>query len=112
LAPLDEQLMEELLTRYSPGLTETDRRVLMRMAEGSIGRALEIVSGGGLELYRDITGQLLQLPKLDAAALHALGDRLGHKDAADLFRLATELLTAWIGRLIRVAATGQGTADI
>jgi len=112
LAPLDETPMEQLLNRYSPGLAEADRLLLIRIAEGSIGRALEIVSAGGLELYRDITGQLLQLPKLDAAALHALGDRLGHKDAADLFRLATELLTAWIGRLIRVAATGQGTVDI
>src|SRR4030095_10034934 len=67
---------------------------------------------GGLDLYRNIAGQLLQLPKLDAVALHGLGDRLGHKDAPELFRLATELLTAWIGRLIRVAATEQGTADV
>jgi len=112
LGPLDEHVMEELLSRHSPGLAETDRRLLIRIADGSIGRALEIVAGGGLDLYRDIAGQLLELPRLDAAALHTLGDRLGHKDAAELFRLATELLTGWIGRLIRVAATGQGTADV
>src|SRR5882724_1268875 len=112
LGPLDERVMEELLGRYAPGLAEDDRRLLIRIAEGSIGRALEIAAAGGLDLYRDIAGQLLQLPKLDAVALHALGDRLGHRDAAELFRLATELLAAWIGRLIRVAATGQGTADV
>jgi DNA polymerase-3 subunit delta' len=112
LGPLDERVMEELLGRYSPDLAEADRRLLIRIADGSIGRALAIVAAGGLDLYRDIAGQLLQLPKLDAVALHGLGDRLGHKDAADLFRLATELLTAWIGRLIRVAATGQGGADV
>lgn len=112
LGPLDERVMEELLGRYSPGLAEADRRLLIRIAEGSIGRALEIAAAGGLDLYRNIAGQLLQLPKLDAVALHGLGDRLGHKDAADLFRLATELLAAWIGRLIQVAATGQGTADV
>jgi DNA polymerase III subunit delta' len=112
LGPLEERVMEDLLARYSPELAEDDRRLLIRIADGSIGRALEIVAAGGLDLYRDITGQLLQLPKLDAVALHGLGDRLGHRDAADLFRLATELLTAWIGRLIRVAATGQGTADV
>ena len=112
LGPLDERLMEELLGRYSPDLAEADRRLLIRIAEGSIGRALEIAAAGGLDLYRNIAGQLLQLPKLDAVALHGLGDRLGHKDAAELFRLASELLTAWIGRLIRVAATGQGTTDV
>jgi DNA polymerase-3 subunit delta' len=112
LGPLDEPVMEELLSRYSPELADADRRVLIRITDGSIGRALEIAAAGGLDLYRDIAGQLLQLPKLDAVALHGLGDRLGHRDAADLFRLATELLTAWIGRVIRVAATGQGSADI
>ncbi len=112
LGPLDERVMEELLGRYCQGLAEADRRLLIRIAEGSIGRALEIAAAGGLDLYRDIAGQLLQLPKLDAVALHALGDRLGHRDAAELFRLASELLAAWIGRLIRVAATGRGTADV
>ena len=112
LGPLDAPVMEDLLGRYAPELTEADRRLLMRIADGSIGRALEIVAAGGLDLYRDIAGQLMQLPKLDAAALHALGDRLGHRDGADLFRLATELLTGWIGQLIRTAATGQGTTDI
>jgi len=112
LGPLDERVMEDLLGRYSPTLAEADRRLLIRIAEGSIGRALEIVAAGGLDLYRDIAGQLLQLPRLDAAALHGLGDRLGHRDAAELFRLATELLATWIGRLIRVAATGQGTVDV
>jgi DNA polymerase-3 subunit delta' len=112
LGPLDEPVMEELLGHYAPAVADGDRRLLMRTADGSIGRALEIADGGGLDLYRDIAGQLLQLPQLDAAALHALGDRLGHRDAAELFRLATELLTAWIGRLIRMAATGQGTADV
>ena len=62
LGPLDERVMEELLGRYSPGLAEADRRLLMRIAEGSIGRALEIAAAGGLDLYRDIAGQLLQLP--------------------------------------------------
>ena len=69
LGPLDERVMEELLSRHSPGLAEADRRLLIRIADGSIGRALEIVAGGSLDLYRDIAGQLLQLPKLDAAAL-------------------------------------------
>jgi len=112
LAPLDVRAMRELVAHYCPDLPEADRDLLIRLAEGSIGRAIEIAAAGGLDLYRSIAGQLLQLPKLDVAALHALGDRLSHRDAPELFRLATELLEAWIGRLIRVAATGQGTADV
>lgn len=112
LAPLDERVMGELLGRYCPDISDADRRLLLRLADGSIGRALEIVAAGGIELYRTIAGQLLRLPKLDAVAVHAMGDRLAHKDASDLFRLATELVLEWLGRLIRAKATGQGSADL
>src|SRR5215468_9575585 len=46
LGPLGADVMEQLLGRYSPGLAEADRRLLIRIAEGSIGRALEIVAAG------------------------------------------------------------------
>ncbi|MCI0684793.1 MAG: DNA polymerase III subunit delta' [Gemmataceae bacterium] len=109
LAPLDTQAMDEFLQTSCPQLADADRRLLIQLADGSIGRALEIAGTGGLDLYRDIAGQLRQLPKFDAVALHALGDRLGHRDAGDLFRLATEILLGWLGRAVRLAATGQGS---
>jgi DNA polymerase-3 subunit delta' len=104
--------MDELLVTSCPQLADADRRLLIQLADGSIGRALEIVAAGGLDLYRDIVGQLRQLPKFDAIALHALGDRLGHKDASDLFCLATEILITWLSRTVRLAATGQGPATV
>jgi DNA polymerase III subunit delta' len=109
LGALDTQAMDELLRTSCPQLADADRRLLIQLSDGSIGRALEIVAAGGLDLYRDITGQLRQLPAFDAAALHALGDRLGHKDASDLFRLATEILLGWLGGTVRFVATGQGS---
>jgi DNA polymerase-3 subunit delta' len=111
LGPLDDPIMQDLLAKHSPQLADADRRLLIELSEGSIGRALEIVAAGGVDLYRNIAGQLRQLPRVDAIALHALGDRLAQKDAADLFRLATEILLAWLGRMVRIAATGQGPAN-
>src|SRR5215813_4967550 len=35
LGPLDERVMEELLGRHAPALAEADRRLLIRVAEGS-----------------------------------------------------------------------------
>jgi DNA polymerase-3 subunit delta' len=108
LGPLEPAAMDALLQTSCPQLADGDRRLLARLSEGSIGRALEIVGAGGLDLYRDIVGQLQRLPAIDAVALHGLGDRLGHKDAADLFRLATEILLGWLGGTIRSVAAGQG----
>lgn len=112
LAPLGDAVMTSLLGRYCPEVADRDRQLLLHMAEGSIGRALEIAAAGGPDLYRTIVGQLLQAPTSDAAALHAMADRLGHKDAADLFRLAGDLVVGWLGRLIRAKATGQGVPNL
>jgi DNA polymerase III subunit delta' len=109
LGPLDPSVMAELLGRFTPPLAAADRDLLVGLANGSIGRALGIVEAGGLDLYREIAGQLLQRP--DMVRIHALGDRLAQKDGADRFRLAGELLVAWLGRLIRAAATGRAGAE-
>lgn len=112
LGPLDDREMATLLGRYCPSLPDGDRQLLLHMAEGSIGRALEIAAAGGPDLYRTIVGQLLQGSKTDPIALHAMADRLAHKDAADLFRLAGELVVGWLGRLVRAKATGQGAPNL
>jgi DNA polymerase-3 subunit delta' len=109
LGPLSATDVDGLLMRYCPDLSSADRALLVHLANGSIGRALEIANVVGLDLCRDIAGQLQRLPQLDVARLHALGDRLGQKDSAGMFSLAGELLIGWLGRLIEVAATGQGT---
>jgi DNA polymerase-3 subunit delta' len=112
LMPLGEIEMKELLVRYCPDVGDGDRALLLRLAAGSIGRALDLAAAGGVELYRAVAGQLLRLPKLDAMAVHALGDRLGQKDAADRFRLAAELVEGWLARLIRARATGQAGPEL
>ncbi|HET6223368.1 MAG TPA: DNA polymerase III subunit delta', partial [Dongiaceae bacterium] len=113
LGPLPDATVAELLARYRPDLADGDRQLLARLAEGSIGRALAVAESGGLELYRDMAAQLLALPKLDVAGLHGFADRFGFGGSADdRFRLAAELLTGWLGRMIRTAATGQKSPEI
>jgi len=111
LGPLPDATVGNLLARYAPQAADADRALLVRLADGSIGRGLAIVEAGGLDLYREIAGQLQQ-PRLDIGRLHALGDRLARRDEANLFRLAGELLVGWLGRLIRVAATGRAAPDV
>ncbi len=103
---LDEALVLRLLGRYAPDLTPEDAAALARLAEGSIGRALDLAAGGGLELYRELIELLAGLPRLDVPRLHAFGDRLGRGADSSAFRTGTELLSWWLARMIR-GGTGE-----
>jgi DNA polymerase III subunit delta' len=106
LKPLSEAEVVRLIGRYRPDLGDDDAGALAQLAEGSIGRALDLVDAGGLDLYRSLLKLLGRLPELDAAALHGFADRLARPEAEDTYRTVTELLTQFLARMIREAAHG------
>ncbi len=107
--PLPDATVDALLGRYRPDLGPEDRAVLVRLAGGSIGRALELETRGGVELYREVLELLGKLPRLDIPAVHAFAERMARRstdgdDAATGFRTTIELLTDWSARLVKMAA--------
>ena len=107
LGPLAEDTVRDLLARHAPALDETDRAALARLGEGSIGRALDLAAGGGLELYREMIALLSDLPELDVPRVHAFGDRLARERDGSTFRTGMELLIWWLARLVRGGAEGR-----
>lgn len=108
LQPLAEETVSSLIETFRPGLDPSDITALARLADGSPGRALTLAAEGGLDLYREMTGLLETLPRLDIVALHAFGGKLGKAGADDVFRTATGLFRWWLARLILAAAGSQG----
>ncbi len=110
LHPLRDVEVRDLLARSRPRLSEADRAALAAMGEGSIGTALDLEEQGGLDLYRELLGLLQGLPRLDVAGLHAMAERLARAD--DGFRVACDLFTWWLGRVIRAKGRGQVDAEV
>src|SRR5581483_7943466 len=110
LQPLSDELVAELLQRYRPDLGAADRARLVRLAEGSIGHALELAEQGGVALEGQIRRLLASLPELDGAALHAFAEKVGRWGNDDGFRVVAELLPATLARAI-AAAAGRGAGD-
>jgi DNA polymerase-3 subunit delta' len=85
-------------------------------ANGSVGRALELLDEDTLALRKKVTDLLGQLPSPDPQAMHALGDALGFSDPAPLATMI-ELVNDWLSqrletlddknRAARVAATWE-----
>ncbi len=112
LPALAESQVVELLGRYAPDVPPEDAAALACLAEGSIGRALDLAAAEGLALYRELVELLDGLPGLDVPRVHALGERLGRGTDGAAFRLGTELLCWWLARMIRGAALGVAPGEV
>jgi DNA polymerase-3 subunit delta' len=92
MPPLSADAIARLLARYRPG---ADARALAALAEGSIGRALEIADLGGVALDAKLDALLERLPALDIPDVHGFAEVMARppKGAPEGgFALALELL--------------------
>jgi len=108
LAPLPPTTVRALLDRYSTGLDDDAAASIVDLAEGSIGRALELAGSGGIALYQTIIGMLARRPGIDPLTLHGFADKLARADAEDAYRTAEELLRQHLARrAVAAARAGQ-----
>jgi DNA polymerase-3 subunit delta' len=112
LGVLEDHQVIDLLGRYCPDLDLDDRDALSGLAEGSIGRALQLHDVGGLEFYTEMVRLLAALPDADVLAQHKFSERFSQADRDAAFATVTNLLHWWLGRLIRFAATGQAPREV
>lgn len=69
-------------------------------AEGSVGQAVTLLGGAALAVRDQVTALLASLPAVDAAALHALGDRLARADS-DAFAAFVDTVRNWLSERLR-----------
>jgi DNA polymerase-3 subunit delta' len=114
LHPLADDTVIKLLGDYAPGTAPDERAALARLAEGSIGRALELASAGSLALYRDMVEVLATLPELDMPRLHAFAESFARRgeEANAAWRTLNYLLDGWFKSFARRAAVRAGTAPV
>jgi DNA polymerase-3 subunit delta' len=108
LQPLPDKTVVDLIGTYAPAVPEDERVALAGLAEGSIGRALELGSAGSLALYREMVEVLATLPDLDMPRLHGFAERFARRgeEANSDWRSLNYLFDGWLKGLARHAAAG------
>lgn len=107
LRPLETAVVEHELRYLLPNLSTSERASLARLSGGSIGTALQLAAGDGVDLAREADRLVDDAAVPDVGAILSLGDRLGRMaDGLDLF--GSFLSNALAGR-IRARA---GSADL
>jgi len=104
LAPLPGANLRALLARYCPALDEEAAGRVSDLADGSIGRALELATSGGVELYQTMLSMLARRPGIDLLALHGFADKLARAEAEDTYRAFEDLLHQYLARQAATAA--------
>jgi DNA polymerase-3 subunit delta' len=110
LQPLAEAEVIGLFGQHRPAVSAADATALARLADGSIGRALDLADAGGLDLYRSLVERLNELPRLDSVALHRFADLFARADADASYRTMTELLLDFLARMVTGNAEGRQRA--
>jgi DNA polymerase III subunit delta' len=109
LRPVAQDLVLAALARYRPDLDPADALALARLAQGSIGRALDLAAAGGVALYRNLFSLLEKLPEIEGEALSGFADRVSRGEGEG-FALLAELLPGWLARMVALAAGGAEDA--
>jgi DNA polymerase-3 subunit delta' len=113
LAPLPSAIVAELLARYRPELDPQAAAAVTALAEGSIGRALDLAAAGGVELHRAVLALLMRESGIDPAALYAFADRLARSEAEEAYRVVEGLVEQMLARLaITAAQSAQDEATL
>lgn len=111
LQPLVAEDVTWVLAKCVPDLPPAEAAELVRLADGSPGRALALAAAGGLDLLHEIEAVLAPLPKLDAGALERLTDKTarGGEEAQSALR---ELLLWWLAERVKNGVgAGAGGLD-
>jgi DNA polymerase-3 subunit delta' len=81
-------------------------------ADGSVGRAVQLLGGDALKVRERVSELLAALPSVDAMALHALGDALGRADT-QAFAAFVDTVRDWLSaRLARGSAEPARLAQV
>lgn len=103
LAPLGAADLNAALAQAGIEVGASDAALLTELAGGSAGRAARLQTGGGLALYRRISGMIAD-GRIDRSDLLGLADQVKGKDGPQLYPLLRDMTETLIGRLARAAA--------
>lgn len=112
LSSLDEApLGEAVRAAMERDEVEADAKTLslaLALSQGSVRRALELITGEGIALYDEIVATLESLPEIDGSRLHRQAEKLAGVNETEQLELYLALLLGLIERLVRFGATGEG----
>ena len=103
LFPLPTDILDTLLQSYVPTLTGDERQMLIRLSDGSVGRAVELSTKEGLSIQGELIAIFNTLPDLDIECAQKFADLITRRENEHYWQTTKELTIRNIADLIKSA---------
>lgn len=110
LRPLEDGMVDAFVAGRHPDASPEDRRIAVALAEGSPGRAAELIAQGGVALYRKTLALVARLPQVDYGGLNELANEIAGRGGEEAFRQFTMLFGGLLTRAARAAGGAPHSA--
>jgi DNA polymerase-3 subunit delta' len=107
LRPLGEKEIHDVIASLGPPWSEAPAQLLadaVRLGEGSVRRALEMLDPDKVALTARVSAALDALPAVNERAVLALAEDLAKRDAESLYELALDTVERWVALKVRERA--------
>ncbi len=109
-SPLSQENIQTLMQRRGERITEQEITRLLHLSGGSIGKALQFLDEGGLEILERILMIFQQYPDWKQTDLHAMADEFARLDRGKSYESFAGLMLWLADELARAKARGQEQA--
>ena len=109
-SPLSETEVAEVLRKTNPELSASEITTLSRLAEGSPGKAISLLSADALSVFGGLLRLFSDFPKVNAADFYKFAEKYEKDELA--YTTLKDLYITWLYRLIRMQAAGEMEAPI
>jgi len=101
-APLDFEHFSTLLRKQGHSLSAPEMQALYTLSESSVGKALELVDGGGLDVMGKVIALFEHYPNWKWSQIHVIAEDMARSGQNESFHMFQNVML-WIARQLTIA---------
>lgn len=105
--PLEDQTLKDFLARVNPKILTEDKDLVVQMAEGSLGRAIEYADEKNIAVITQAFELLASWPKFDWVKIQYFADLMGKGATPEAQRSLQDCLLWLSGAILKSKAAGK-----
>ncbi len=109
---LSEDNAIRILSNLLPDTSQLELKTLIRLSDGSVGKAIELNESNGIASFQELLSILDSLPNLDLFKTHKLSEKLASVKEDINYKNTMDLFIWWLDRMMKSKLSGEEIIEI